>query len=76
MGGRYERPGGQSREAWRKGHNYRYQKRVLDFKLEGSGNVSPIRSDNLLERLTADGPKRILSLDGGGIRGALELGLP
>jgi patatin-like phospholipase/acyl hydrolase len=35
---------------------------------------SPIRSDNLLERLTADGPKRILSLDGGGIRGALELG--
>jgi len=28
----------------------------------------------LSERLTADGPKRILALDGGGIRGALELG--
>jgi uncharacterized protein len=28
----------------------------------------------LLERLTADGPKRILSLDGGGIRGSLALG--
>ncbi len=29
---------------------------------------------DLLERLTADGPKRILSLDGGGIRGTLGLG--
>ena len=29
---------------------------------------------NLLERLTSDGPKRILSLDGGGIRGSLALG--
>jgi hypothetical protein len=29
----------------------------------------------LLERLTADGPKRILSLDGGGIRGMLSLAL-
>lgn len=28
----------------------------------------------LSERLTAKGPKRILALDGGGIRGALELG--
>jgi len=28
----------------------------------------------LSERLMADGPKRILALDGGGIRGALELG--
>ncbi|HAJ60104.1 MAG TPA: patatin [Cyanobacteria bacterium UBA8543] len=28
----------------------------------------------LLERLTADGPKRILALDGGGIRGVLTLG--
>lgn len=28
----------------------------------------------LLERLTSDGPKRILSLDGGGIRGVLTLG--
>jgi hypothetical protein len=28
----------------------------------------------LLERLTSDGPKRILALDGGGIRGALTLG--
>ena len=28
----------------------------------------------LLERLTAAGPKRILALDGGGIRGALTLG--
>ena len=28
----------------------------------------------LLERLTAQGPKRILALDGGGIRGALTLG--
>jgi predicted acylesterase/phospholipase RssA len=28
----------------------------------------------LLERLTAEGPKRILALDGGGIRGALTLG--
>ncbi|HYK21454.1 MAG TPA: patatin-like phospholipase family protein [Pyrinomonadaceae bacterium] len=29
---------------------------------------------SLVERLTAPGPKRILSLDGGGIRGALSLG--
>ena len=29
---------------------------------------------NLLERLNAKGPKRILSLDGGGIRGILTLG--
>src|SRR5688500_4559984 len=29
---------------------------------------------NLLDRLTAAGPKRILALDGGGIRGALTLG--
>lgn len=29
---------------------------------------------NLRERLKSDGPKRILSLDGGGIRGALTLG--
>ena len=29
---------------------------------------------DLLERLCAPGPKRILSLDGGGIRGALTLG--
>jgi patatin-like phospholipase/acyl hydrolase len=29
---------------------------------------------DLLERLTAPGPKRILALDGGGIRGALTLG--
>ena len=28
----------------------------------------------LSERLTAPGPKRILALDGGGIRGALSLG--
>jgi predicted acylesterase/phospholipase RssA len=28
----------------------------------------------LLDRLTAEGPKRILALDGGGIRGALTLG--
>jgi predicted acylesterase/phospholipase RssA len=28
----------------------------------------------LLQRLTSDGPKRILALDGGGIRGALTLG--
>ena len=28
----------------------------------------------LLERLTSDGPKRILALDGGGIRGAIILG--
>ena len=28
----------------------------------------------LLERLTSDGPKRILTLDGGGVRGALTLG--
>ena len=28
----------------------------------------------VLERLSADGPKRILSLDGGGIRGSLALG--
>ena len=28
----------------------------------------------LLERLTAEGPKRILALDGGGIRGVLTLG--
>lgn len=28
----------------------------------------------LLERLTSDGPKRILALDGGGVRGALTLG--
>lgn len=28
----------------------------------------------LLDRLTSDGPKRILALDGGGIRGALTLG--
>lgn len=31
-------------------------------------------SDQLLKRLTAPGPKRILSLDGGGIRGAITLG--
>lgn len=30
---------------------------------------------SLIERLSATGPKRILSLDGGGIRGALTLGL-
>jgi len=29
---------------------------------------------DLLVRLTAGGPKRILALDGGGIRGALTLG--
>ena len=29
---------------------------------------------SLLDRLTADGPKRILALDGGGIRGALTVG--
>lgn len=29
---------------------------------------------NLLERLTSNGPKRILALDGGGVRGALTLG--
>lgn len=29
---------------------------------------------NLIDRLTAQGPKRILALDGGGIRGALILG--
>ncbi len=29
---------------------------------------------SLLERLKSKGPKRILSLDGGGIRGALTLG--
>ena len=29
---------------------------------------------NLLEKLKSAGPKRILSLDGGGIRGALTLG--
>src|SRR2546421_5925586 len=29
---------------------------------------------NLLERLTSDSPKRILALDGGGIRGVLSLG--
>jgi uncharacterized protein len=29
---------------------------------------------NLLERLTAKGPKRVLSLDGGGIRGLITLG--
>ena len=29
---------------------------------------------NLQERLSAPGPKRILALDGGGIRGALTLG--
>src|SRR5215203_1358231 len=28
----------------------------------------------LLQRLQSEGPKRILSLDGGGIRGALSLG--
>jgi patatin-like phospholipase/acyl hydrolase len=28
----------------------------------------------LLDRLTAPGPKRILVLDGGGIRGALSVG--
>ena len=28
----------------------------------------------LLERLTSDGPKRILALDGGGVRGALTIG--
>ena len=32
------------------------------------------RPVNLLERLTSEGPKRILALDGGGIRGALILG--
>lgn len=31
-------------------------------------------SDSLKKRLTAPGPKRILSLDGGGIRGAMTLG--
>ena len=30
---------------------------------------------SLLKRLKSPGPKRILSLDGGGIRGALALGL-
>ncbi len=29
---------------------------------------------SLIERFKADGPKRILALDGGGIRGALTLG--
>ena len=29
---------------------------------------------SLLERLTSPGPKRILALDGGGVRGALLLG--
>ncbi len=29
----------------------------------------------LLERLTAGGPKRVLALDGGGIRGAITLGI-
>ena len=29
---------------------------------------------SLLTRLQTDGPKRILALDGGGIRGALTLG--
>ena len=28
----------------------------------------------LIDRLTAPGPKRMLALDGGGIRGALTLG--
>ncbi len=28
----------------------------------------------LLDRLTAHGPKRVLALDGGGIRGILSLG--
>lgn len=31
-------------------------------------------SEDLLKRLTAKGPKRILALDGGGIRGAVTLG--
>jgi hypothetical protein len=34
----------------------------------------PDFSEALVTRLTADGPKRILSLDGGGIRGAITLG--
>lgn len=34
----------------------------------------PDYSENLLNRLAAKGPKRILSLDGGGIRGAVTLG--
>jgi patatin-like phospholipase/acyl hydrolase len=29
---------------------------------------------NLMDRLTSLGPKRILALDGGGIRGALTVG--
>ena len=29
---------------------------------------------SLLKKLQSEGPKRILSLDGGGIRGALTLG--
>jgi uncharacterized protein len=33
-----------------------------------------VSTNNLLARLTAPGPKRILSLDGGGIRGVLTLG--
>jgi len=36
----------------------------------------PERSEmDLFERLTGEGPKRILALDGGGIRGAMSLGM-
>lgn len=34
----------------------------------------PEINEQLIKRLTAEGPKRILALDGGGIRGALTLG--
>lgn len=34
----------------------------------------PEVSENLINRLTSKGPKRILALDGGGIRGAVTLG--
>src|SRR3954464_8639425 len=37
-------------------------------------DISPDISEALEKRLSSDGPKRILSLDGGGIRGAVTLG--
>src|SRR5687767_7008853 len=42
--------------------------------VHNSLTIKPKHMSSLLQRLQTDGPKRILALDGGGIRGALTLG--